>query len=112
MPHDDHIEGSLHAVDEVFPRLGLNPTETDTVRYLIANHLEMSANLLRRDIFDTANHPQFRRKSRHARAPETALPLHLCRHPRRKSRSAHAVESRIALAALRLHGKLSESQPR
>ncbi|MFZ0737195.1 MAG: [protein-PII] uridylyltransferase [Candidatus Acidiferrales bacterium] len=52
MANDDHIEGSLQAVEEVFPRLGLTPEESETVRYLIANHLEMSANLLRRDIFD------------------------------------------------------------
>ncbi len=49
---DDHVEGSLHAIEEVFPRLGLTAEESETVRYLIANHLEMSANLLRRDIFD------------------------------------------------------------
>lgn len=52
MAHDDHIEGSLQAIEEVFPRLGLKADEAETVRYLIANHLEMSANLLRRDIFD------------------------------------------------------------
>ena len=52
MAGDDHIEGSLHAIEEVFPRLGVTPEESETVRYLIANHLEMSANLLRRDIFD------------------------------------------------------------
>src|SRR6202041_3593786 len=62
MAEDDHIEGSLHAVDEVFPRLGLNPSETETVRYLIANHLEMSANLLRRDIFDTQTIRNFAEK--------------------------------------------------
>ncbi len=49
---DDPVEGSLHAIEEVFPRLGLTSEESETVRYLIANHLEMSANLLRRDIFD------------------------------------------------------------
>jgi [protein-PII] uridylyltransferase len=52
MANDDHIEGSLQAIEEVFSRLELKPDEAETVRYLIANHLEMSANLLRRDIFD------------------------------------------------------------
>ena len=52
MMGDDHIEGSLHAIEEVFSRLGVTSEESETVRYLIANHLEMSANLLRRDIFD------------------------------------------------------------
>ena len=38
---------------KVFPRLGLDATESaDTVRFLIREHLAMSANLLRRDIFD------------------------------------------------------------
>ena len=62
MPQDDHIEGSLQAVDEIFPRLGLNSAESGTVRYLIANHLEMSANLLRRDIFDTQTIRNFAEK--------------------------------------------------
>jgi [protein-PII] uridylyltransferase len=62
MPNDDHIEGSLQAVDEIFPRLGLSPSESGTVRYLIANHLEMSANLLRRDIFDTQTIRNFAEK--------------------------------------------------
>ena len=62
MAQDDHIEGSLQAVDEIFPRLGLDATESGTVRYLIANHLEMSANLLRRDIFDTQTIRNFAEK--------------------------------------------------
>jgi [protein-PII] uridylyltransferase len=40
------------AVENVFLELSLHPEECETVRFLIANHLEMSANLLRRDIFD------------------------------------------------------------
>jgi [protein-PII] uridylyltransferase len=62
MAQDDHIEGSLQAVDDIFPRLGLTPSESETVRYLIANHLEMSANLLRRDIFDTQTVRNFAEK--------------------------------------------------
>jgi [protein-PII] uridylyltransferase len=48
----NHAQGSLTAVERVFPRLGLRSEDAETVRFLIANHLEMSANLLRRDIFD------------------------------------------------------------
>jgi [protein-PII] uridylyltransferase len=52
MPCEDHIVGSLNAVEQVFPRLELKPEEADTVRFLIRDHLAMSATLLRRDIFD------------------------------------------------------------
>ncbi len=49
---EDHITGSLQAVERVFPRLDLREEDRDTVRFLIRDHLMMSANLLRRDIFD------------------------------------------------------------
>jgi len=52
MPVADHIMGSLAAADAAGERLHLNPAERETVRFLIANHLEMSATLQRRDIFD------------------------------------------------------------
>jgi [protein-PII] uridylyltransferase len=53
MPCQDHVVGSLQAMEKVFPRLALKPEEADTVRFLIRDHLAMSANLMRRDIFDT-----------------------------------------------------------
>jgi [protein-PII] uridylyltransferase len=52
MPCEDHVVGSLQAIERVFPRLDLRPEEADTVRFLIRDHLAMSANLMRRDIFD------------------------------------------------------------
>jgi len=52
MECEDHVLGSLNAIEQVFPRLGLKPQEADTVRFLIRDHLLMSATLLRRDIFD------------------------------------------------------------
>jgi [protein-PII] uridylyltransferase len=52
MPGENHISGSLEAVERVFLRLRLEPPLCETVRFLIANHLEMSATVLRRDIFD------------------------------------------------------------
>jgi [protein-PII] uridylyltransferase len=39
-------------VEGVFLRLGLEGDQADTVRFLIREHLQMSVNLLRRDIFD------------------------------------------------------------
>jgi [protein-PII] uridylyltransferase len=52
MSTDNHIEGSLRAAETALGRLSLTPEERDTVRFLIARHLEMSATLQRRDIFD------------------------------------------------------------
>ncbi len=52
MPALDHIEGSLQAAGTAAKRLGLNPVEQETVEFLIANHLEISATVQRRDIFD------------------------------------------------------------
>jgi [protein-PII] uridylyltransferase len=52
MPVADHIVGSLDAAESACERLKLSPDEVETVRFLIASHLEMSATLQRRDIFD------------------------------------------------------------
>ena len=51
-PDRDHIEGSLEAAESVCRRLALEPEACETVRFLIANHLEMSLTVQRRDIFD------------------------------------------------------------
>ena len=52
MPVDNHITGSLQALESVAKRLGLAPEEEDEVRFLIEHHLDMSATIQRRDIFD------------------------------------------------------------
>jgi [protein-PII] uridylyltransferase len=48
----DHVRGSLEAVEQVFERLALASEDRETVRFLIRDHLIMSATLQRRDIFD------------------------------------------------------------
>ncbi len=48
----DHVAGSLEAIEKVFARLDMKAEQADTVRFLIREHLTMSASLLRRDIFD------------------------------------------------------------
>ena len=48
----NHIEASLQALDGIMARLGLTAGDRATVRFLVASHLEMSATLQRRDIFD------------------------------------------------------------
>ncbi len=48
----NHIDGSLMALDSAAERLGLDPGEQEEIRFLVARHLDMSATVLRRDIFD------------------------------------------------------------
>jgi [protein-PII] uridylyltransferase len=52
LPVDDHVQGSLQTAEAVLERFALAPVERETVLFLIASHLEMSATLQRRDIFD------------------------------------------------------------
>ncbi len=52
-PSENHVEGSLVIAEHCLERLDLESSERETVLFLIANHLEMSA-ALRRDIFDSA----------------------------------------------------------
>ncbi|HEV2350795.1 MAG TPA: [protein-PII] uridylyltransferase [Terriglobia bacterium] len=48
----DHVKGSLDAIARVFERLSLELEDRETVAFLISSHLEMSATMQRRDIFD------------------------------------------------------------
>jgi [protein-PII] uridylyltransferase len=50
-PSGEHVGAGLRMLGPILSRLGLAPEEAETVHFLIASHLEMSA-LLRRDIFD------------------------------------------------------------
>ncbi len=52
-PSENHVEGSLAIAEQCLDRLDLESSERETVLFLVANHLEMSA-ALRRDIFDSA----------------------------------------------------------
>src|SRR5581483_329076 len=47
----DHVRGSVELSAQTFERFQLEERQSETVRFLIANHLEMSA-CLRRDIFE------------------------------------------------------------
>jgi len=49
---EHHVDGSLEALATAGPRLGLERSEQEEVRFLIARHLDMSATMQRRDIFD------------------------------------------------------------
>ena len=52
MPIDNHVTGSLEALDIAARRLGLSAEEEAEVHFLIEQHLAMSATVQRRDIFD------------------------------------------------------------
>jgi [protein-PII] uridylyltransferase len=60
-PGDNHVEASLQLTGSCAERLDLDPVDRETVRYLVASHLEMSA-AMRRDVFDPANVRSFAEK--------------------------------------------------
>ena len=54
MAVENHIDGSLQAVEQVFARLRVKKEDRQTIRFLIRRHLEMSVSFQHRDIFDPA----------------------------------------------------------
>jgi [protein-PII] uridylyltransferase len=52
MPAENHVQGSLEVLQAIFNRLHLEPADREVVTFLIASHLQMSATVMRRDIFD------------------------------------------------------------
>jgi len=54
MAVENHITGSLEALESAAQRLHLSEYETDEIHFLIEHHLDMSATVQRRDIFDPA----------------------------------------------------------
>ncbi|HEV2197229.1 MAG TPA: [protein-PII] uridylyltransferase [Candidatus Acidoferrum sp.] len=54
MPVENHVTGSLAALDSAAKRLKLSPEEKAEIHMLIEHHLGMSATVQRRDIFDPA----------------------------------------------------------
>ncbi len=52
MAVDNHVAGSLEALQSAAQRLQLSEEETTEVHFLIEHHLDMSATVQRRDIFD------------------------------------------------------------
>ncbi len=57
-PEANHVERGLELTDSCGERLDLDPTDRETVRFLVGSHLEMSA-AIRRDVFDPANVKSF-----------------------------------------------------
>lgn len=54
MPVENHVIGSLEALETASSRLHLTAEERAEVHFLIEHHLDMSATVQRRDIFDPA----------------------------------------------------------
>ena len=52
MPVENHVAGSLQALETAADRLKLSQEEKAEVHFLIEHHLDMSATVQRRDIFD------------------------------------------------------------
>ena len=60
-PSESHVALSLQLTDGCADRLDLDSADRETLRYLVASHLEMSA-AMRRDVFDPANVKTFSEK--------------------------------------------------
>jgi [protein-PII] uridylyltransferase len=58
---ESHIDVSVRFTNSCADRLDLDPADRETLRFLVANHLEMSA-AMRRDVFDPANVKSFAEK--------------------------------------------------
>lgn len=54
MVAENHIDGSLEAVEHVFARIRVKKEDRQTIRFLIRRHLDMSVSFQHRDIFDPA----------------------------------------------------------
>ncbi|MGC1617550.1 MAG: [protein-PII] uridylyltransferase [Candidatus Acidiferrum sp.] len=54
MPVENHIIGSLEALESAAKRLEFSEYESSEIQFLIEHHLDMSATVQRRDIFDPA----------------------------------------------------------
>jgi [protein-PII] uridylyltransferase len=61
MAVENHVTGSLEALESAATRLGLTAEEKAEVHFLIAHHLDMSATMQRRDIFDAGTVTMFAR---------------------------------------------------
>ena len=61
IPGGNHVETSLEIANHCLDRLDVDPSERETVLFLIGNHLEMSA-VLRRDIFNSETVAAFAEK--------------------------------------------------
>jgi [protein-PII] uridylyltransferase len=54
VPKEGHVDASLRLVERAMERIQMPAPQRDTVRFLIRNHLEMSATMNGRDPFDPA----------------------------------------------------------
>ena len=61
MAVENHVTGSLEALENAARRLGITAEEKAEVHFLIAHHLDMSETMQRRDIFDAGTVTMFAR---------------------------------------------------
>jgi len=52
MAAENHLDGSISALQSISQHLQLEPADREMVQFLVANHLRISETIMRRDIFD------------------------------------------------------------
>ncbi len=114
---EDHSIAGARVARRFCPRLGFSAADTETVAWLIENHLVMSSVAQSRDLSDRKTDREFRRRGAIGGAAEAADHPHHRRHPRRRPRRVERLEGAAdAHALLRdragAHRRLLGNQPR
>ena len=97
---EDHSIVGARIARKLCPRLGLTPAETDTVAWLIEQHLTMSNIAQSRDLSDPKTIRDFADIVQSAGAAEAAAAADRRRHPRRRARHLERLEGPAAAHAL------------
>ena len=89
---EDHSIAGARVARRLCPRFGLSPAETDTVAWLVEQHLTMSSGRPVTRPFRPGHHPEFRRGGAIGRAAEASDPADDRRHQGRRPRRLERLE--------------------
>ncbi len=99
----DHAHLSVQLARTAMQRIQMRPEEQNTVEFLIEHHLDLSAVMNSRDLYDPATAASAGRRHRHAGTPEAAHTVDLRGYLRRESRRHDPLAPRAALGDLSRH---------
>ena len=97
---EDHSIVGARIARKLCPRLGLTPAETETVAWLIEQHLTMSNIAQSRDLSDPKTIRDFADVVQSPERLEAAAAADRCRHSRRRARRVERLEGPAAAHAL------------